>query len=156
MKSGLMLLLLLVSQLSFAQSLKDKRTKEQILERVDEIILNLNEAQDFLKKEEVDKACDSIDKVFALMPEHLMSIGTKMNIFDGTVMKMEQETKLYLIYIHQQSNTCDFGERGENINMSKVGKQLGVITKTLEKQKKKIKKLDTTYSNSYRYHYEFH
>lgn len=156
MKSGLVLLLLLVSQLSVAQSLKDKRTKEQILDRVDELILNLNEGQDFLKREEVDRACDSIDRIFALMPEHLMSIGTKMNILSGKVVKMEQETKLYLIYVHRQSNLCSFGERGENIDITRVGKQLKVIAKVLEKQKKTIKKLDTSYSNRYSYHYEFH
>lgn len=156
MKSGLVLLLLLMSQLSFAQSLKDKRTKEQILERVDEIILNLNEAQDSLKEEDVVRACDSIDRVFELMPEHLMSIGTRMNIFDGKVIKMEHETKLYLIYIHKQKNTCNFGARGENIDISQVGKQLKAIAKVLDKQKKKIKKLDTSYSNRYSYHYEFH
>lgn len=155
MKSGLMIILLLVSQLSFAQSRKDIKTKEEILQRVDTLIKQLNEAEELLNRQDPEPACDSLESIFAILPEHLMAIGTKMSFFDGNVVRMEHETKMFLIYIHQQVNIANSGERGENINMSKVSKQLKAMRKALEKQKKKIKKLDTSYSNQYSYRYEF-
>lgn len=156
MKSGLMIILLLVSQLSFAQSQKEIKTKKEMLDRVEKLIVQLTEAEDLLNRQDPEQACDSLDSIFALLPEHLMAIGTNMYLFDGKVIQMEHETKMFLIYIHQQVNISKKGERGENLDMSRVSKQLKAMKKAFEKQKKKIKKLETGYSNQYSYRYEFH
>lgn len=156
MKTGLMLVLLLVSQLSFAQTLKEKKTREEMLSRVATLTLKIDEARFALDKEDVGEACTKINELFKLMPDHLVSIGTKMDLFDGTVIRMENESKMHLIYLHQQSNVCASGDViGENIDMGEVSRKLKSMKKALEKQKKKIRKADLDYNNTYNYYYEF-
>jgi hypothetical protein len=155
MKFGLMLALLLTSQITFAQTLKEKKVKEEMLLRADSLITKIDEARASLDKEEVVSACDKIDEIFKLLPDHLIGIGTRMNLFDPDVIRMENESKMHLIYIHQRHNICNNGQRGENLDMGETGKKLKSMKKAIEKQKKKIKKSDTDYENTYNYYYEF-
>ncbi len=155
MKSTLVLLLLLVSQLSFAQTLKEKKVKQEMLDRADVLIGKVSEARLALDKEDVVTTCERINELFKLYPDHLVGIGTRMNIFDGSIVKMENEAKMSLIYFHQQSNVCARGETGEYLDIGETKKKLKSIRKELEKQKKKIKKSDTDYENTYNYYYEF-
>lgn len=155
MKSTLVLLLLLVSQLSFAQTLKEKKVKQEMLDRADVLIAKVSEARLALDKEDVVTTCERINELFKLYPDHLVGIGTRMNIFDGSIVKMENEAKMSLIYFHQQSNVCARGETGEYLDIGETKKKLKSIRKELERQKKKIKKSDTDYENTYNYYYEF-
>ena len=155
MKSTLVLLLLLVSQLSFAQTLKEKKVKQEMLDRADVLIAKVSEARLALDKEDVVTTCERINELFKLYPDHLVGIGTRMNIFDGSIVKIENEAKMSLIYFHQQSNVCARGETGEYLDIGETKKKLKSIRKELEKQKKKIKKSDTDYENTYNYYYEF-
>jgi hypothetical protein len=155
MKFGLMLTLLLASQITFAQTLKEKKVKEEMLLRADSLITKITEARVSLDKEEVVAACDKIDEIFKLLPDHLIGIGTHMNLFDPDVIKMENESKMHLIYIHQRHNICNNGQRGESLDMGETDKKLKSMKKAIEKQKKKIKKADTDYENTYNYYYEF-
>ncbi len=156
MKRTLMLMLLLVSQLSFAETLKERKVKQEMLDRADVLIAKVSEAKLALDKEDVVLTCSKINEIFRLYPDHLIGIGTRMNIFDGTVIKMENATKMSLIYFHKQSNICARGETGEHLDIGETKKRLKAIGKELEKQKKKIKKSDTDYENTYNYYYEFH
>lgn len=155
MKFGLMLALFLTSQVTFAQSIKERKVKEEMLSRADSLITKIEEARASLEKEEVSAACDKIDEIFKLLPEHLIGIGTRMNLFDPAVIRMENESKMHLIYIHQRHNICNNGIRGENLDLSETDKKLKSMKKAIEKQKKKIKKSDTDYENTYNYYYEF-
>lgn len=155
MKTGLMFALLLASQMTFAQSLKEKKVKEEMLQRVDKLVTKIDEARVHLDKEEASAACDKIDEIFKILPDHLVGIGTRMNLFDPGVIRMENESKMFLIYIHQRHNICNNGQRGENLDLSETDKKLKSMKKQLEKQKKKIKKSDTDYENTYNYYYEF-
>ena len=155
MKIGLMLILLTLSQISVAQSLKEKKEKLDIMNRVDALIVAINDGRVSLEKEDVVSACKKINDIFKILPDHLLSIGTRMNLFDSKVIKMENETKMFLIYIHQRSNICSHGETGENLDISETKQKFKSMKRMLEKQKKIIKKLDTDYENTYNYYYEF-
>jgi len=155
MKFGFIFALLLASQVTFAQTLKGKKVKEEMLSRADSLITKIDEARASLDKEEVAAACDKIDEIFKLLPDHLVGIGTRMNLFDPDVIRMENETKMHLIYIHQRHNICNNGVRGENLDMGETDKKLKSMKKAIEKQKKKIRKSDTDYENTYNYYYEF-
>ncbi len=156
MQVRLIILLLFLSPFVYGQSLKDKRIKEEMLNRVDTLSEKVQLTRDFLKHEDVVPACKTINEIFKILPDHLISIGTRMNLFDSQVINMEHETKLFLIYIHQRSNICSQGETGENLDIAETDKKLKSAKKMFEKQKKKIKKSDTTYENLYNYYYEFH
>jgi hypothetical protein len=152
----LILLMLFMSQIAFGQSLKEKRVKEEMLNRVDHLIERVQQTRTYLENEEVALSCKSINDIFKALPEHLMSIGTRMNLFDSQVIKMENETKLFLIYIHQRSNICSVGDTGENLDIKETDQKMKAAKKMFEKQQKKIKKSDTDYENLYNYYYEFH
>jgi hypothetical protein len=152
----LIILMLFMSQLAFGQSLKEKRIKEEMLTRVDHLIEKVQQTRSYLKNEEVALSCKTINDIFKILPEHLMSIGTRMNLFDPQVINMEQETKMLLIYIHQRSNICNVGETGENLDIDETDKKMKSAKKMLDKQKKEIKKSDTNFENLYNYYYEFH
>jgi hypothetical protein len=155
MKSGLIFLLLLLSQFTFAQTLKEKKIKQEMLDRVETLIVKSQEARTALKTEDVVTACGRISDLFVILPDHLISIGTRMNLFDPDVIKMENETKMILIYIHQRKNICETGETGENLDIGETDKKLRSMIKAFEKQRKRIKKSDTDYENTYNYYYEF-
>jgi predicted RNase H-like nuclease (RuvC/YqgF family) len=147
--------MLLVSQLSFAESLKERKVKQEMLDRVDTLTTKLQEGENALDKEDVLAACKNIDEAFKIMPDHLVGIGTKMDLFNSKVIKMEKESKMHLIYLHTASNTCSREETGINLDIEETQKKLKSMRKALVKQRKKIKKLDTGFANTYNYYYEF-
>lgn len=155
MKSILMVIVLLMSGLSFAETLKSRKTKQEMLNRAEFMISKISQARQALDKENVATACKMIEDLFKIYPDHLVAVGTKMNLFDGSVIKMESESKMHLIYLHQQKNVCESDQKGENLELKEVKRKLKSMGKQLEKQKKKIKKLNTEYENSYNYYYEF-
>lgn len=155
MKPVFILVLMLATQFSFAQTLREKKIKEEMLSRVDTLIAKTQEGREALDSEDVIKACDIIDELFKILPDHLVSIGTRMNLFDSKIIKMENETKMFLIDTHMRSNICSVGERGENLDIGETDKQLKKMNKSFKKQKKTIKKKDTDYNNTYNYYYEF-
>lgn len=156
MKFALMLVLLLSTQLGLSQTLREKRIKEEMLDRLDSLVFMIDESREALKREDVVTACHKINEIFRLLPDHLVAIGTRMNIFDSKVMRMENETKMFLIYIHQRKNICSFGETGENLDIGETSKKLKSMGKKLKKQKKKISRKETSFENSYHYYYEFY
>lgn len=155
MKAMIFMALLVVAQIGFAQTLKEKKIKAEMLDRVDGLITRVDAAREALKKEDLVLACDKIDEMFKILPDHLMSVGTNMDLFDPGIVKMENESKMFLIDIHMRSNICNRGERGENLDIKETDKKLKKMKKSLAQQKKKITKEDTNFNNSYSYYYEF-
>lgn len=150
-----MFALLLLSQLALAESVRGKRIKEEMLTRVDNLILQIEESREALDRADVITACQKINDIFKIIPKHLVAIGTSMNLLDSKVIRMEQETKMFLIYMHQRSNICAQGETGEYLDLEETDKKLKSMRKMLEKQRKLIRKRDTDYENTYHYYYEF-
>lgn len=156
MKPVFMLFLILVSQITFAQTLKEKKTKAEMLKRVDTLIEKTEAGSKALKTEDVSNACEIINDMFKILPDHLVSIGTRMNLFDSKIIKMENETKMFLIEMHRRSNICASGdETGENLDIGETDKQFKKMNKSFKKQKKTITKGETNYNNIYNYYYEF-
>lgn len=155
MKFALLAFALLLSQLSFAQSLKDKKVKAEMVGRAHLLVIKATDAREAIKAEDMARVCDRIQEMFRTLPDHLMSIGQKMDLFDRSVVKMENETKMFLIDVHMRSNICQQGQRGENLDIKETDKQLKKMIKAFEKQKKTISKKDTGFDNSYSYYYEF-
>ncbi len=156
MKLGLMLAFLLLSQVALAETIKGKQIKAEMMTRIDSLITKITDGRDALDREDVVTACAKINEIFEILPKHLVSIGTRMNLFDPKVIRMEQESKMFLIYIHQRSNICASGaSTGENLDLQETQKKLKSMSKMLVKQKKRIKKSSTEYNNTYNYYYEF-
>lgn len=145
----------LTCQLSFAQSLKEKREKKEILDRLELIIGHVEKARAALDEEDVSSTCDHIQDIFKILPNHLVAIGTKMNFFDRKVIKMEEETRNFLIETHRKKLICSKGIKGENLDLGETSSDLKKMQKSLKKQVKLIEKLDTDYQNNYNYWYEF-
>lgn len=155
MKTTLILVTLLMTQMVFAETLRDRKIKEEMLTRVDSLIQKVEAGQTSLKTEDMARTCDTIEELFKALPDHLVAIGTKMDLLKGKIIKMENETKLLLIDMHMRSNICNVGERGENLDIKETEKQFKKMLKGLKKQKKIISKSETNFENSYQYHYEF-
>ncbi len=152
----ILLFILMVGSSVKAQSLHERKTKEQMLTRTDDLILKLEESSFALEREDVSLACKKMNHIFKILPDHLISIGTKMNMFNPQVIKMENQTRAFLIFIHQQTNICKRGETGEYLDITEVLKRFKSANKMFEKQRGDIKKLDTDFENAYNYYYEFH
>lgn len=156
MKKNFIFLLLLGNALMVsAQSIKEIRDKEIVLNRVDSLISQIDECRAFLDDQNVVEACKKINHIFQILPDHLMAIGTKLDMFDSKNIKMEAETRLILIDIHKRKNICQIGEDGENLDITETNEKLKSIRKILLKQKKRLNKSNMGYNNFYHYYYEF-
>lgn len=155
MKIALMLGLFLTLQVAHAQTLRAKRIKQEMLDRVEVLVTKVTETRDALDKEDAKTACLKINELFEIYPKHLTAIGTHMDLFNGKTVKIKNEALTQLIYMHQQSLICAKGVDHEYIDIDKIDKEMKKILKSLKKQKKIIKKADTDYENSFYYEYEF-
>lgn len=155
MKIALILMSIFICQFSFSQTMKEKREKKEILDRLALIIGHVEKARSALDIEDVSSTCDHIQDIFKILPDHLIAIGTKMNFFDNKVIRIEEETRVYLIDIHRKKLICAKGNKGENLDMGETSSDLKKMQKAFKKQLKTIEKLDTDYNNNYNYWYEF-
>jgi hypothetical protein len=155
MKIGLLTLAFFISQLCFAQTLNEKKIKSEMIERTELLIIKANDAREAIKVEDMARVCDRIDEMFKTFPDHLMSIGQRMDLFKKKIIKLENETKMFLIDVHRRSLICQKGIRGEHLDIKETDQQLKGMIKSLKKQKKIIEKEDVGFENSYSYYYEF-
>lgn len=155
MKFGLMLICLLACQMSFAQSMRSKKVKEEMLSRVDVLTEKVQATRDALEKEDVVLACSKIQEMFEIYPEHLKAIGTYMDLFKSKNVAAKNQALEHLIFVHRQSLICKQGKDSEYLDLGKVDKKLKSMKKELAKQKKVITKADTDYQNTFYYEYEF-
>lgn len=126
-----------------------------MLDRISNLIKIIDDTRSQLDRQDAENACLGINQLFTLIPDHLIAIGTRMNMLNSKILMMENETKLFLMYTHQRKNICSQGVGGEYLDLGETRQKLKSMKKMLEKQSKLIKKSDTNYNNSYRYYYEF-
>ena len=163
MKLGLLVLTLMISVGASAQTLREKRIKQEMLDRADILIAKgeaLHESLKVKKKEipdavKIADACDLINEMYDIYPEHVKAIGGKLDLFASNTVWMKNAALSQLIYMHKQSLVCKQGKDHEYLDPSAVRKEVGNILESLEKQKKKIAKADTSYENTFFYEYEF-
>lgn len=163
MKQIFIILTLLLSQVAGAQTLRDKRMKQEMLDRADLIISKVESIRESLKskkhelpsEQKMDEACDTIEDLFEIFPAHLKAIGGKMDLFARKTVWMKNAALDQLIYINKQALICREGKNHEYVDPSAVRKEFGNILESLEKQRKRISKEDTDYNNSFHYEYEF-
>ena len=155
MKFGLMLVLLLAGQMSFAQTKREKKIKEEMLGRVDTLIEKVESSRALLEKEDVVGACAKVQEMFEIYPEHLKAIGSHMDLFNSKNVTAKNQALEHLIFIHRQSLICKQGKDGEYVDIGKLDKKFKVMSKELKKQSKLIKKADTNFENTFYYEYEF-
>jgi hypothetical protein len=155
MKFTIMLVTLLLSQLSFAQSIKEKRIKQEMLDRVELLIEKVELTREELEKEDVVNACKTIKEMFQIFPEHLKGIGSRMDFEKRRTIKAKDLALNELIFMHKQSLICDQGKDAENVDPKKLRKELKDVLHALKKQRRIIKRADTSSENSFYYRYEF-
>ncbi len=155
MKRGLVVVALLMSQISFAQSMKEIRIKKEMIDRVELIIEKIDVAQEDLEKNDVVNACKGIKEIFQIFPDHLKSIGTHMDFERVKTIKAKDLALNELIFFHRQTLECDSGKDSENVDPKKLKKDLKLVERKLKKQRRIIKRSDTDLENSFYYHYEF-
>ncbi len=154
MKLTLSLVLLCMTQIALAKSLSDRRVKEEMLARVDTLIEKSDAARDLVKAEDPAGACKIIGDLFRIIPEHLVAVGTRMDMTERRVIRMEQETRMILVYVHQQVNTCA-QDNGDHLDLVESSKKLRSMRRAFSKQKRKIRRSDVDFQNTYNYSYEF-
>jgi hypothetical protein len=140
---------------AFAISAYEKQNKLEMGERTDKLIEKVESARAHAKKEEAKEACAEIRSMLELYPDHLKSIGMKMNNYKTKVIVARDEALQQLIFIHRQSVVCEQGQNSEHVDSKDLAKKLKKISKSLKKQKKLIEKENTGYSNDFYYNYEF-
>lgn len=155
MKFSLLLASLLLSQLSFAQTIKEQKTKKEMVDRTELIISTIEGAREDLKTEDVTSACKKIDELFVLYKPHVEAIGTHLDFYRNRENKAKDEALNQLIFFHRHSLICAQGKDSEYVDPTKLRKELKQIEKSLKSQRKTIKKSDTSNENSFKYSYEF-
>ena len=155
MKVSLIVVALFLCQLTYAQTVKDKKTKQEMIDRTSLLIEKVSGAREDLEREDVVKACEKIKEIYKIYPDHLMSIGSHLDFDRNRTVKAKDEALHQLILVHRQSLICDRGIECEYVDSKKLGKQLKEVQKSLKSQMKTIKKSDTDKENRFEYHYEF-
>ncbi len=154
MKFALSLVLLCMTQMALAKSLSDRRVKEEMLTRVDTLIEKSDATRDLVKNEDPAGACKVIGEIFRIIPEHLVAVGTRMDMTDRRIIRIEQETRMMLVYVHQQVNTCA-QDNGDHLDLEESAKKFRSMRRAFAKQKRKIRRSDVDFQNTYNYNYEF-
>ncbi len=155
MKFTLIMLSLLLAQVASAQSLREKKIKQEMIERADLIVLKLEDARVDLENEDVASACKKISEVFSIYPAHLKDIGSYMDLTRSRSIKAKDAALYQLISVHKKVNICNNGIDHEYVDPKKMRKDLKTIQSSVEKQRKAIRKSDTGHANSFYYEYEF-
>ena len=146
---------MLLGHQAFAQTLKETRTKQEMIDRTELLIETVEGAREDLKKEDVENACKKIKQLFVIYPEHVKSIGSHLDFERNRTIRAKDQALNQLIFIHRQSLICDQGTDCEYVDPKKLGKELGQIEKSLKSQRKTIKRSDTGSENKFEYYYEF-
>lgn len=162
MKQGLIILALFLSQLASAQTLRETRIKQEMLDRADLIINKIEAIREHLKtkkkeipsEENVELACEKIEELFEIFPAHLKAIGVHMDLFARKTVWMKNAAFDQLIYINTQALICREGKKHEYVDPTAVRKEFGSMLSSIEKQRKRIKNEDTDFDNIFRYEYE--
>lgn len=149
------LVLLALVNGAFAESAYEKKKKEEMVGRTEALLEKIGNARGFLKEEKTSEACNEIQELLKLYPDHLKGIGQHMNNYKTKVIIARDEALQQLIFIHRQSVVCGQGENAEHVDPKDLDKKLKKISKKLKKHKKLIEKERTDFANEFYYKYEF-
>ncbi len=165
MKFGLILITLLVGQIASAQSMREIRIREAMLNRIDELSSKTQSTIDLMERRDVTAACKNIKEMFDLVQEHVKDIHTHLDIFSSKVINTKQDAVQSLLLIQQNNTTCKQGRDNEHIDPKKAESNMKVVLSSLKKQRKVIKKADINEeenssslrieSSNYEYRYEY-
>ena len=155
MKITVFLITLLSLQIASAQTLREKRIKKEMLERVDLLIEKVEESRQDLEQEDVVGACDKIHQIKDLYPDHLLTSAKRLDADRRRTSKVATKALEELSFIHQKSEECKKGRASEFVDIGVLSKELKKISKSLKKQRKIIEKKDTNHNNSVKYRYSF-
>jgi hypothetical protein len=155
MKFGLFICLLLAGQMSYAQTMRERKNKEEMLNRVSNMIITVADTRKDLQSLDVIGACEKMEQLFKVYPDHLMSMGTHLYAFDKNTVKATNQALVDLIFIHQQTMICKQGLNCEDVDPRLVGRKLKSMQGNLENHKKLISKSKTHYQNAFNYEYKF-
>lgn len=155
MKVSLIVVALFLCQLTYAQTVKDKKKKQEMIDRTNLLIQKVSDAREDLEREDVVKACEKIKEIHKIYPDHLMGIGTHLDFDRNRTVRAKDEALYQLILVHKQTFICDRGADCEYVDSEKLGKQLRKVQKSLKSQLKTIKRSDTDKQNRFEYYYEF-
>lgn len=151
MKFALMLALLLMGQMGYAQTMKAIKAKAEMLERTDLLIEKLEQIRIELEQLDVVPACEKLDEIDDTFFEHVKGVVEHMNVFDKKVVNAYQEGLVFYNYLKEQVEVCKLGKDCENVDPKKVERQLKAIQKALKKHRKVIEKGDTGFENTFQY-----
>ena len=155
MKISLILATFLMCQISFAQSIKEKRIKQEMIDRTALLIEKVESTREDLEKEDVVNACKKIKEIFIIFPDHLKGIGSHLDFDRNRTIRAKDEALNQLIFIHRQTLICEQGKDSEYVDPKKLEKELKSIERSLKHQRKVIKRSDTSNQNKFDYYYEF-
>lgn len=155
MKFIFLVTLFLVGKIAHAETLREANNRKDMLSRIDVMLKTSKEAREALKIEKVDAACDKVEELFKLYPEHLTDIGQHMNLFKKKENKLKDTVFAQLIQVHQETNTCRSGKDFENVDPKLLSKNLKKIEGSLKRQHDFIEDRDTSANNAFYYRYEF-
>lgn len=165
MKFGLLLITLLIGQIAYAQSMREIRIREAMLNRIDELTTKTQSTQDLLARRDVGPACKNIKEMFDMVQEHVKDIHTHLDIFSSKVINTKQDAVQSLLLIQQNNTTCKQGQDNEYIDPKKAESNMKVVLSSLKKQRKVINKAEINEeenssslkieSSSYEYRYEY-
>lgn len=154
MKFSLMLVTLLASQLSFAQTMSEMKVKKAMLERAELIDQTIIDARADLEDGDISGGCAKVKVLFALYPDHVSAIGQHMNMMKNKIKKTAKQSVKELSYLHQQSQICDSKDH-DDVDPEELSEGLRKLGKSLNKQRRLITNKDTDRNNYFEYHYEF-
>jgi hypothetical protein len=155
MKLPLIIMALVLSQLAAADSIREERIRQEMLDRVELIMEKSEAAREDLKVKEVVPACEKIKEIFVIYPDHLKAIGSHMDLFRSRTIKAKDEALNHLITLHKQSNICQSGKDSEYVDPKIMSKKLKEIEKDLKRHRRLIKRQDTDHQNQFYYEYQF-
>lgn len=150
-----LLLTLLFTQVALADSIREVKIREQMLERVDLLTVKSELTRADLKKKDVVSACTKIKEMFVIFPDHLKAVGTHMDLFKNRTIKAKDEVLSQLIFIHKQVNICNSGKDSEYVDPKALTRELKDLESELRKQRRLIKRSDTSHENNFYYEYQF-
>jgi chromosome condensin MukBEF ATPase and DNA-binding subunit MukB len=147
--------LLLAATSANAQTLHEKKNKEIMLKRLDEITSNVTGIRSDLKAEKMGEACTKIKTLFKLYPDHVTDIGVHLDPYQNKDAEIRNDSLNELISLHQDSQNCDQGKSGEYMDIKDLTMKMKKFDKSLKRQRKIIQKANTGFENEFHYDYEF-
>lgn len=151
----LFLILILATQFSFADTIREENIRKDMVERVSLMMEKLNLVRKELKDKKAPEACLLIDEVFDLYPAHVKDVGSRMDLSKKRVNQTKVAALNQLIQIHRYSNTCRKGVGSEYVDIKKMRKEVSKIAKSLKRQRYIIESNRVDLENYFSYEYEF-